>query len=187
MKNKTVLLILLIAVILAGIVFAVFRSSKNSIQNYAITNFDECAKAGYPIMESYPAQCRTESGELFVQKIDDTTYSSAPKPTDRVASGYVAGHVDIGPFCPVEREDEPCKIPPEAYSSRMVIVYESDGSTVNVTGKIDGKGDYNIPLNPGKYFIQIEPAGIRAGEKQPVVIKSFETSRIDFDIDTGIR
>lgn len=32
-----------------------------------ITNFDECARAGYPIMESYPRQCRAE-GKTFVEE-----------------------------------------------------------------------------------------------------------------------
>lgn len=37
-----------------------------------ITNFEECKNAGYPVMESYPEQCRAPSGELFVQVIDET-------------------------------------------------------------------------------------------------------------------
>lgn len=32
-----------------------------------ITNFDECAQAGNAIMESYPRQCRTADGRLFVE------------------------------------------------------------------------------------------------------------------------
>ncbi|MEK7509876.1 MAG: hypothetical protein AAB605_04145 [Patescibacteria group bacterium] len=34
-----------------------------------ITNFDECATAGNPIMESYPRQCRTADGRLFVEDV----------------------------------------------------------------------------------------------------------------------
>ncbi len=37
----------------------------------SINSFDECAAAGYPIMESYPQQCRTADGRLFVQDIGD--------------------------------------------------------------------------------------------------------------------
>ncbi|VVC03196.1 Uncharacterised protein [Candidatus Bilamarchaeum dharawalense] len=37
-----------------------------------ITNFDECAAAGYPILESYPPQCRTPDNRTFVQKINGT-------------------------------------------------------------------------------------------------------------------
>lgn len=39
----------------------------------AITTFEECAAAGYPVMESYPRQCRTPgpSGQTFTEIIDD--------------------------------------------------------------------------------------------------------------------
>jgi len=36
-----------------------------------ITSFDDCEKAGYPIMESYPRQCRTDDGDHFTEIIDD--------------------------------------------------------------------------------------------------------------------
>lgn len=35
-----------------------------------ITNFEECAAAGNPVMESYPRQCRAD-GRLFVEEIDE--------------------------------------------------------------------------------------------------------------------
>jgi hypothetical protein len=35
-----------------------------------IRNFEDCAAAGYPVMESYPEQCRTPDGRLFVRVID---------------------------------------------------------------------------------------------------------------------
>jgi len=41
-----------------------------------IANFEECAAAGNPIMESYPRQCRTEDGRLFVEEISDAPISN---------------------------------------------------------------------------------------------------------------
>ena len=35
----------------------------------AINSFKECAAAGYPIMESYPEQCKTPDGRTFVRSI----------------------------------------------------------------------------------------------------------------------
>lgn len=36
-----------------------------------ITNFEECANAGYPVMESYPRQCRVPGAEeTFVEEIE---------------------------------------------------------------------------------------------------------------------
>lgn len=34
-----------------------------------INTFDECVAAGYPVMESYPRQCRTDSGSLFTEEM----------------------------------------------------------------------------------------------------------------------
>ncbi len=34
-----------------------------------ITNFDECVAAGNPVMESYPQQCRSADGQLFIEDI----------------------------------------------------------------------------------------------------------------------
>ena len=35
-----------------------------------VSSFDECVAAGNPVMESYPRQCRSQSGELFVEQIN---------------------------------------------------------------------------------------------------------------------
>lgn len=35
-----------------------------------ITTFEECAAAGYPIMESYPEQCRTPDGRSFIRAVE---------------------------------------------------------------------------------------------------------------------
>lgn len=67
---------LLIIIILIGIGFFVFKFSKESVEEpvvSAITNFEECAKAGYSILESYPEQCRTPDGRNFVRVIEEPT------------------------------------------------------------------------------------------------------------------
>jgi hypothetical protein len=41
-----------------------------------IDSFEDCAAAGYPIMESYPEQCRTPDGRTFVRDISGDSNSS---------------------------------------------------------------------------------------------------------------
>lgn len=43
-----------------------------------ITNFSECVAAGYPVLESYPEQCRTETGEVFTKPLTDTPSPTKP-------------------------------------------------------------------------------------------------------------
>lgn len=189
MNNQKILISIVVLIILAILMFWAYKSQNNISDNQAlsITNFEECKQAGYPIMESYPEQCRTTSGELFVQVINDSNFN-IDNSLIRLDAGYVSGHVTIGPNCAgPEKEGESCVTPKEAYSSREVIVYAGDKVSISEKGKIDAEGNYKIALGPGNYFVQIAPAGIGAGEKVFVTIKSFETSTVNFDIDTGIR
>ncbi len=38
-----------------------------------VSDFDACADAGYPVMESYPRQCRTPDGRTFTEAIENCT------------------------------------------------------------------------------------------------------------------
>lgn len=69
MTNKNILIALLLILIIVG-VGMMFRLSATTSKP-AITNFVECKNAGYPIMESYPAQCRDGSSHNFVEDIAD--------------------------------------------------------------------------------------------------------------------
>lgn len=299
MKKTWILVGVICAGIALGVFFALYPKhavAPEPIVSTPITSFEECKSAGYPVMESYPEQCRTPDGVLFVQEIETPIEEPVvpPSPTSTVQSvtfgtpfkltvqhsgtfadgltvtlieindsrckpevqcvwagelspvfmvtggaygttrtevrlgtktaqtiesngyvfiladtsstmvmltvtkktlpvpvtsvrGYISGHVTIGPICPVERIDHPCVVPPEVYTSRNVIVYESDKTTVNEKIALDTKGDYKIALIAGTYWVQIEPAGIGAGEKKKVTVTSSTVSTVDFNIDTGIR
>lgn len=49
-----------------------------------VTNFDDCVLAGYPVLESYPRQCRdSQTGILYIENLDqpqppDTNVTSSP-------------------------------------------------------------------------------------------------------------
>ena len=38
-------------------------------QEPVVANFAECTAAGFPVMESYPRQCRTQEGQTFREDI----------------------------------------------------------------------------------------------------------------------
>lgn len=50
-----------------AVLIIVFNTEKNP--TVTITNFDDCAKAGYPVMQSYPPQCTLPNGRFFVQQV----------------------------------------------------------------------------------------------------------------------
>ncbi|MBI5530568.1 MAG: hypothetical protein HY918_03645 [Candidatus Doudnabacteria bacterium] len=41
-----------------------------------IQTFEQCVRAGNPVMESYPRQCSLPSGKFFVEKIEDKQCTS---------------------------------------------------------------------------------------------------------------
>ncbi len=131
-------------------------------------------------------------GPYTISLITSTPYTATisvvvgelKKPT---AVGTVMGTVSIGPICPVEREGVPCEISAEVYTSRNVVVYAKNGITVITKQPLDTTGHFKLDLAPGHYQLQIDPAGISAGEKKPITVVSGETMVTDFDIDTGIR
>jgi len=108
---------------------------------------------------------------------------------DVVTSGTIKGKVDVGPICPVEREGVPCPVPPEAYTSREVILYAADGVTVITRMHFLSDGTYSFQVQPGTYILNIPSQGIGGAKDLPktITLKSGETVEVNFSIDTGIR
>lgn len=59
----------------------------------AISNFIECAQAGYPVMESHPRQCRTPDGQTFVEELGQAEC----RPTG--CSGQICSDEDVASTC----------------------------------------------------------------------------------------
>lgn len=105
-------------------------------------------------------------------------------------SSTIKGKVSIGPICLVEREGVPCPVPPEAYSSREIVVYKSDGKTEVARSAINKDGTYSFSLKPGSYILDTARKGIGYNSKDlpyAFTIADGETKEFNFSIDTGIR
>jgi hypothetical protein len=68
--NWTTLGIVTLLIALAGVVLLVVPGKEARAPGPEITNFEGCVAAGNPVMESYPRQCRTAEGVLFVEEVD---------------------------------------------------------------------------------------------------------------------
>ncbi|HOY46549.1 MAG TPA: DUF333 domain-containing protein [Candidatus Dojkabacteria bacterium] len=78
MDRKTLTAVIIILLIIAGIIgIASYNFSLNNLPDTGeeidatIFDFDSCSAAGYPILESYPPQCRTPDGRVFVQEVSE--------------------------------------------------------------------------------------------------------------------
>lgn len=66
-STMTLIGLVIVLTLIAGLLLSLSNIAKQQ-RMYSITTFRECADAGYPIMESYPEQCRTPDGRLFVNE-----------------------------------------------------------------------------------------------------------------------
>ena len=65
--NKLIIPIVVIIVIAVSI-SAYFVFQKSIFPNQTITNFEECVKADYPVLLTYPRQCKTPDGRFFKEE-----------------------------------------------------------------------------------------------------------------------
>jgi hypothetical protein len=53
---------------IALVAYAAIQVFSGSSAPSKITNFDECAAAGYPIQDSYPERCSVPGGDTFTNQ-----------------------------------------------------------------------------------------------------------------------
>jgi len=61
------ILIVLGIVIIFGSILVYINRGTGEFIDWEINSFEDCVAKGYPIMESYPRQCRTPDGKNFVE------------------------------------------------------------------------------------------------------------------------
>ena len=84
--------------------YVLSRQNKEDVDEVSVANFEECASAGYPVMESYPKQCRTPSGKTFVEYIGNELEKTDlirvinPRPNQEIVSPLVIEGEARGPW-----------------------------------------------------------------------------------------
>jgi hypothetical protein len=64
-------------VLLVSLVFAwtLYRTSEQETQNTTvieqILTYEDCVAAGYPILETFPEQCKTDTGISFTRELSE--------------------------------------------------------------------------------------------------------------------
>ncbi len=105
-------------------------------------------------------------------------------------SGILEGQVKIGPLQPAMQVGEEAPTPaPEVYAAREIVVYKKNGVTEFTHLEIGPTGWYQGELPVGTYVIDINRIGIDSADNLPIKIeiRADVTTRLDIEIDTGIR
>jgi hypothetical protein len=103
--------------------------------------------------------------------------------------GYLEGLVAIGPLQPVERVGVPSPTPsPAVCTARGLVVYQAD-TGAEALGSLGPDCHYSVALPPGNYWVELDRRGIDFTKDLPrvVTITAGQTTRLDINVDTGIR
>lgn len=75
------------------------KSTDSVVLDVEINNFNDCVRAGNPVMESYPRQCQSSDGQLFIEDIGnflektDLIRLDYPFPNQEISSPLeITGH-----------------------------------------------------------------------------------------------
>lgn len=86
------IVVAIIIVVGVGVISWKKYKTEPEISLATISNFEECAEAGFPIMESYPPRCSTGDGRTFTQNIGnelektDLIRLETPRPNQTITS-----------------------------------------------------------------------------------------------------
>jgi len=113
LKTVNLIGILIVLCIIAGLLLALSNTAREQ-RLFSISSYDDCVRAGYPVMDSYPSQCRTPDGRTFTNPNEQVTMPNASSTQPITANGCQVGGCS-GQLCGEAGEDlvSNCEYRPE--------------------------------------------------------------------------
>lgn len=153
-----------------------------------IVSFDECVAAGYPVLESYPSQCKIPNNKTFIENIgnelekSDLIRVNSPRPNQTIQSplvieGEARGNWFFEASFPVQLIDENGEIVAQSNAQA-----QSDWMTDNFVS-FKAKLDFPLSLS-GKGTLILKkdnPSGLAQYDEEikiPVILKPTESVKI---------
>lgn len=139
MKANLILAVLVIAAIGAALWFMTKPEEQAVVINDSeILSFADCEAAGYPVMESYPRQCKTKDGRTYAEELP------APDPTYANAT---ADHIRVTTPTPGSVTGKPITVMGEArggwyFEASFPIEVRNAAGAVIATGHAEAQGDW---------------------------------------------
>jgi len=173
MSNATKTFITVVVLAIVAVALAIIVDKKEPDKK--ISNFDECVAAGYAVLESFPEQCKTPSGQTFVKEYPDVLVESFD-PNNIVRSpltikGKARGNWFFEASFPVQMKDSGGKL-----IGQTIATAEGDWMTVDYV-PFTATLTFSAPASTSAQIILIRdnPSGLPEHDKQiavPVVVDS---------------
>lgn len=110
-KNVKILLLISIILVFLGVVGYGVAGFWKQNQIKKINSFETCSQSGFPILESYPEQCRTPDGRSFVKELADEEKEKIIPPSsckNLCGDGVCQEVVCMAIGCPCAETKETC-------------------------------------------------------------------------------
>jgi len=104
--------------------------------------------------------------------------------------GFLEGKITITPLCPNYRgsdEDPKCQPTEETYKAWPLTIWTSDKKTRVAEIEPNLDGTYKIELLVGNYIVDLEEKQSFGNLPSTITINSGEITKLNINIDTGIR
>ncbi len=147
--------------------------------------------------ENEPTVCTMEGkicpdGSTVGRTAPKCEFAACPGEESAIApagQGTLKGQMTIGPVCPVETADNPCKPTLEMYAAAKVFVYKTDKKTLVKTITSGAQGSFSAHLPAGDYFIDMihQRIGGTSGVPTTVSIIAGKSVTLNLSVDTGLR
>ncbi|MDD4444068.1 MAG: hypothetical protein PHP81_03280, partial [Patescibacteria group bacterium] len=83
MKKALIIIIITLGVLVLGFFILnryIYNAKQAPSQDVSINSYEDCAAAGYPILESYPEKCQAPDGRTFTRKLTDEELANMAVP-----------------------------------------------------------------------------------------------------------
>lgn len=193
MRNKALFTVLAALVIVLAAGFGVWYSTNGQKAYSQITSYDQCAAAGYPILETYPEQCKLPDGRTFAKNMENPVPVPIPTPlptgtAPTIPRGVISGYIHVGPTCAVQPAPpiEGCDDRP--YDSAAVTITNKASGAASKTVS-DANGNFRATVSAGSYTIRVAPNSGRfpSCEEKDATVLSGKTVAVDISCDSGLR
>jgi len=148
--------------IFLGAIITIFFAGCTLISQKPATTFQECVDEGNPVMESYPRQCRSKNGDLFVEQVSGPDETACTLDAKLCPDGSSVG-----------------RIPPECEFAACPNEITSEKLPYTAQFEIYTRGTLRT-FNQSMYLNQSEKVYIKAGDSSRVYVNASGITWQDF-------